>query len=1026
MQYQQTVPRVFNIPADVAFLPSLARAILAGGFPLANMEPPGAIELSQWTILLPTRRAARALATAFLTAGNGRATILPRIRPIGDVDEDEFVFSAPQEDGPSSQIPPAVPEPQLLFLLARLIAQWLDSNAKGELARALIGHTGRVFGLARSLIELIDSFDTEEVSLDALQSLLGPDFAAHRQTMLDFLNIIRIRLPQELDAAGLVSRARRRSLLLRAEARRLASGPYPQPIIAAGSTGTIPATANLLKAISGLPRGAVVVPGLDQVMDEESWQAALVEESHPQHSLNRLLGTLGVSREDVLPLPGIVEQRPGLPRLWLASELMRPVATSDRWKTTVAASDAILPRALAGLEVIEAPDDTTEALVVALIMRSVLERRSATASLVTPDRKLARRVQSELARWGIEIADSAGEPSAHQPEGIFIRLIAELGVSRLGMRELAALLKHPLFGLGRTRAEAASLIERAEIALLRGPPPPAGLQSLLQRCAMARAAAAAGEEARRRPHPAVRRLTADDWSQLHHFIADLKVAVSAFMAMTETNVPRPLRHYLHSHLGLADVLAASPGETNVLWRGQSGEVLAELFADLLAHADRAPNLTPADYLALLVDELEAHPVRFPETGHPRLAILGLLEARLIKSDVTVLAGLNQGLWPPEPRIDPWLSRPMREKIGLSQSERRIGLAAHDFIQSFAAGEVYLTCARKIDGEPAVPSRFFLRLAALAAASGHRLGAGSSHWIHWAASIDNRLPAANIAPAMPAPPVHLRPKKLSVTRIVALIENPYRIFAENILSLQELDPIARPLGAAERGSTVHEALRRYCEAADACGGSECGISLSECCREAFVRIAGEVPMLRLWWPRFIRMAEWFIEHDRELRNTAQRRHFEIPASTSLLIAGEEFIITARADRIDVLEQGNLRIIDYKTGELPSYDEVAAGLNPQMALEAWLAAEGAFTGIASREVSELIYLQLSGGVVPGTLRPAHGEISATSLAHQAAAGLKSLLCEYSRSATPYLALVDRGGAGRGSISHLARADEWRLSQ
>ena len=204
------------------------------------------------------------------------------------------------------------------------------------------------------------------------------------------------------------------------------------------------------------------------------------------------------------------------------------------------------------------------------------------------------------------------------------------------------------------------------------------------------------------------------------FIADLGTAAAPFLALTETNEPRPLRHYLHAHLALADELAAAPGERNVLWRGPSGEVLAELFADLLRHADHSPPLSPADYVALLADELEARPVRLPHTGHPRLSILGLLEARLIKADVVILAGLNQGIWPPEPRIDPWLSRPMKEEIGLAQSERRIGLAAHDFIQNFAASEVYLLSARKIDGEPAVPSRFLLRLGALISAAGHRL------------------------------------------------------------------------------------------------------------------------------------------------------------------------------------------------------------------------------------------------------------------------------------------------------------------
>ena len=788
--------RVFTIPADVPFLPALARAILAGGFPQPDMPPPQPLELADWTVLLPTRRAVRALTAAFLTAGGGRALILPRIRPLGDVDEDEFAFAPLQPDGTALDIPPAIPETQLMFLLARLIDEWLHGGAAGELGRSLAGHPGQVFHLARSLMKLIESFETEELSLDALGNLLGPEFAAHRQAMLDFLAIIRTRLPQELEAAGLVGQAKRRSLLMRGEARRLAAGPHGRPIIAAGSTGTIPATANLLEVIAGLPRGAVVLPGLDQDMDEESWQATLGEEGHPQHGLHRLLHAMGIGREDVAALPGIPEERPGLARLWLASELMRPVATSDRWHEMVARSNRMVP-ALAGLEIIEAADETREALVAALILRGVLERCGATASLVTPNRRLARRVKSELGRWGIDVADSAGEPAARQPAGTFLRLIAEWGVSRAGVPELAALVKHPLFRLGRTRAHGASLAERLEIAVLRGLAPAPGLESLQKLAAARRAAAASTDGERAYLHPAVRRLYPGDWSDLARFLAALGAAAAPFLALCESNEPRPLRHYLKAHLEVADRLAATPGDDEVLWRGPEGEVLAELFADLLRHADRAPALSPGDYLALLTDELDARPVRLPDPGHPRLAILGLLEARLIKPDVVILSGLNQGIWPPEPRVDPWLSRPMKDDIGLAQAERRIGLAAHDFIQHFAAGEVYLTSARKIDGEPAVPSRFLLRLQALVAASGQRLETASGRWLDWSAAIDSRLPPVSIEPAMPAPAVNLRPRSLSVTRIIKLIESPYTVFAENVLALRELDPVAKPLG---RGRT----------------------------------------------------------------------------------------------------------------------------------------------------------------------------------------------------------------------------------
>ena len=88
------------------------------------------------------------------------------------------------------------------------------------------------------------------------------------------------------------------------------------------------------------------------------------------------------------------------------------------------------------------------------------------------------------------------------------------------------------------------------------------------------------------------------------------------------------------------------------------------------------------------------PVRTAFGQHPRLAILGPLEARLQRHDLTILGGLNEGAWPQSPGADPWFSRPMRSSLGLEQPERGIGLAAHDFAMQAAGPRVLLTRARR--------------------------------------------------------------------------------------------------------------------------------------------------------------------------------------------------------------------------------------------------------------------------------------------------------------------------------------------
>src|SRR6202000_2439789 len=125
--------------------------------------------------------------------------------------------------------------------------------------------------LASELARLIDDMVTRDVSWDRLDGLVPDNLDQYWTLSLDFLRIARKLWPDHLKEIGKIEPAARRDMLIAAEAERLTGHPKG-PVIAAGSTGSMPATAKFLHAVAQLPMGAGILPGLDNDLDEESWQ----------------------------------------------------------------------------------------------------------------------------------------------------------------------------------------------------------------------------------------------------------------------------------------------------------------------------------------------------------------------------------------------------------------------------------------------------------------------------------------------------------------------------------------------------------------------------------------------------------------------------------------------------------------------------------------------------------------------------------------------------------------------------------
>ena len=1003
--------KVHTIAAHRPFLVTLAAGLLG----MAGDDP---LQLTRMTVLLPTRRAVRSLREAFLrVAPDGRKAgaplLLPRMRPIGDLASDELSLS--DVGAEDLAVPPPVPELRRRLLLTRLVLHWGERRGAEPLL------PGQAVALAASLARLLDRVATEGASFAKIADLVPEGLAEHWRIVHQFLEILPQHWPRILAAEGALDPASRRNRLLEQQTAAWRRSPPRHPVIAAGLIGGIPAMTELLLLVAALDQGAVILPGLDRSRDVAEWSAIEEDEAHPQHLMAGLLRALEITPAEVhdwpprrpesipargfeglsdLPLFASAERDSGdaiARRVWLIAEALRPAITTDAWRRLPAQRADTLD----GLSRYDCASAQEEAVTIALLLRRKLETPGATAALVTPDRALGRRVAAELRRWGVDIDDSAGLPLNRTPPGVFLRLVLDLAASQLAPVPLLAALKHPLASGGLAPVAFRDLSRQLEQAI-RGPRPAPGFAGLR--------AALAGERI-----------------GLARFVDRLEACLGPLPELLVADAV-PVSRIAAAHFEAAERLAATAIETGGerLWCEAAGEIAARFCHELIDAAHDFPPLPGRHYPALF-EALTADAIVRPVFGrHPRLAIWGLLEARLQQADLIVLGGLNEGGWPPSAEHDPWMSRQMRREFGIALPERAIGTAAHDFAQALGAPEVALTRAARSEGVPTVPSRWLLRLDTVLQAVGLEGAIGPDDTFRHAAELIDRAEGYRpLPPPEPRPPLAARPRKLSVTQIETWLRDPYAIYARHILGLRPLDELDADPGRAELGTVIHCTLdafyRRYPQGMPDNAEEE----LLDIGREQFGPVLSRPGAWAFWWPRFTRIARWLVDQERVRRLGIVESLSECEGSWTFQGRNGPFTITAKADRIDRLAEGGFLLVDYKTGSVPPVKEVQTGFALQLPLEGAILRAGGFEGVSGLPAA-LEYWRLSGGEPAGE-RCLIDAGDPGALIDRVVARVEALINRFHDPATPYLAVPAPLWAPRYSdYRHLERLAESEVEE
>ena len=987
-------PQVYSIAAHRGF----ADALVAGLVPRYGEDGFG---LARLTLLLPSRRAVRTVTEAFVRH-SGQGLLLPRMAVVGDLDLDETLGALLDPLGAGEDIPPAADPLRRWLRLAENLRL-----VKGDAAPQGAALLRQALSIGQTMDRLLaEGIGPQDLLAEPIIGLVKDQAAHWEAATREFLAVQMLWLG-ELQARGEVDAPTRRNALFERAARRWRETPPEHPVVAAGVTSASASLARLLRVVSELPGGSVILPDLDLALDAAVWDelgcAGQPAEpggepfgrddavTHPQYHLKLLLNRMGVARGEVRPWhrAGLAAAEPARSRA--ISNLFLPPRASSRWVDLPAAE-----RRLSGVRLMETAHPGEEAQAIAVLIREALVVEERRVALVTPDRTLAARVVAHLRRWGIEADDTAGQPLGQSVAGRLLLLLAEVMAEAAAPVPLVAALGHPRVAAGEDRAGWLDAVRSLDL-LLRGPRRGAGL-------------AAVGRAVAEHDNGTLSAW----WSGVEAILAPLFAGDAESVALAEA-LDR-----------LAAVAEALCGEA--IWSGPDGRALAGFVEDLRAAAREVGTVLPLpDVATALRDAMERTAVRPPWGGHSRVAIYGLLEARMARADLIICGGLTEGTWPASPSPDPVLPPAILRALGVPGADFRIGLAAHDLAAALGAPEVVLSHAARDAQGPAIPSRFVLRVRAMLGERPLLEELAETR----AVALARRLETA------PAQPPHPRPEPrpsaeqrlvdVSATALDRLRSDPYQFYASRILGLSRLDPLDAEPSAAQKGVAVHAILDRWHRE-----GS--GLDRLVAIADEELDLLSAHPLMRsLWRPRLVKALEHL---GAEILRASQEDGRKVAVTEGwgdMELGGVR--VHGRADRVDRLADGSLAIVDYKTGGPPTNAEVEKGFALQLGVLGLIAREKGFSDKEGRsaagEPSRFEYWSLAKSREGdfGYWREPFKEGRAKSgpqrdtFLETTAEYLETALSRWITGTDPFTARLNPDIGGYNDYDQLMRLDEWQ---
>lgn len=956
---------IFNIQASCLFLKALALGVL-------DRYDINSKQIAQLQIILPSRQVCKNFEQIFLQVTEKRFTLLPKTQPIFELDKNKIFNLAYihkfQDIINSLKITP------LSMLERRVVIGQVIKKIQKNLTQI------EEFSLIDKVIKIINLCAHENIDIS---NLGNKNFyqAVHASQIEQIFRIIQ-EYNNHLKTINRSDPAQYNIELIKNLTKISNKISLSEDIIIAGYAGHVKPIKKLISSLLKQENSYVVLPGLDQYVDEETWSN--LDENHPQFYYKDLLNFLDIDRDTVRDW--VSRESEDAKNIFI-SEIFRPSSISHQWKD-VKITD------INHISYIECDNHLQEAKIISMIIRDHIYKNNDVA-VISNDKDLNYQIKLALRSYNINIGDSAGETLINSDKATIFLIILQVIESEFSSATFLTLIKHKLF-ISRLSDQQISKLHQLELVLYR---------SLF------------GTKNLNIMESMVRSQNDETLTSLYMDIHNIFGLIDQF----HNHKKYPFKMLLEKHIESVEKMVGFSDSNQNLYSDADGKELHLYLMELLDNSSVLPEVTFDEYINIFTTLLKVRNYHCSNQNHSNIKIYSSEDAKYITSDSVIVAGLNEGYWPMEIDDDPWFDITTRNFLKLGKNNAKISIFAHDLFSLLFRKNVYLTRSIYIAGSPSIASRWLARIISLAKFFKLNINDEQQKWKAWLKEIYYPKERLKLAKPFVCPPIDKRPTKFSVTKIEKLINNPYGIYASLVLGLNPLPEIDKMPNHADFGNFIHQTLDHFNKNFDY--SIEPKNQLTKIAMDLLDKYKNYY-VYNFWRAKFNNMIDWLLEEDKE-----HRKRFKILTENNgmikFIINGIEYIITAKADKI-LQEDNDLYIIDYKTGKIPSLTEIKNHTACQLSLESLIASKSGFhyqDNDKSYNIISFSYILIKGNINKPEIRVVNlNDQGNENFLEQINVNLISNLEFYSNPDNPYHAYPQNKISPYDEYIHFARVKEW----